>query len=211
MTAEIDQIKREVAKLNEIIKRQSLLISKTGQSLLQLQISQQRTDVENLGTSRKKNSVQTVSDFATNDDLVQLVGELQGQLDTIEDRSIRRTVNCGKVDPNDVIAPMPNADSEILAPQDGLFPNTVKEFEELTDVKLFRIAKFYELVPPSAKEEENFEKYLEGKVENFHITDIPDEDIGKQLGDYKKDQLDDVFNDLARYLGLRSRRGTDIW
>ncbi|EDO18487.1 hypothetical protein Kpol_1032p84 [Vanderwaltozyma polyspora DSM 70294] len=213
MSSELEQLRKEVDKLSEVVKKQNLLISKTGQNLLELQITQQKADVASFGEpkSNKKATHLTSSDYATNEDLVQLVAELQGQLDTIEDRSIRRIVNSHKSDPSDIVAPIPNADSEILFAEDGLFPKTLKDFEDISDIKLFKVAKFYELVPPSSQEEEEFEKFLEGKVESFHISDIPDEDIEKQISHYKRDQLDDVFNDVARYLGLRSRRGTDVW
>ncbi|CCE65882.1 hypothetical protein TPHA_0N01010 [Tetrapisispora phaffii CBS 4417] len=211
MSGELEHLKKEVAKLNEIVKRQSMLISRTGQNVLEMQVSKQKHDVSKFGSSKGGSKGYSDSDLATNEDLIQLVGELQGQLDNMEDRSIRRIINSTKTAPDDIVAPIPNADSDILDAKDGLYPSTVKEFEDLTDLKLFKIAKFYELIPPSAKEEEEFEKYLEGKVENFHINDIPDEELQKQLFNYKKDQLDDLFNDLARYLGLRSRRNNDTW
>lgn len=217
MSEELSHLKQQVQELQELVKRQNLLISKTGQSVLELQVSKQRSDIEDLDdkylpSKGKKSSSQFDStDFATNEDLVQLVGELQGQLDTIEERSVRRLVNSTKVDAKDFLAPLPNADGEIPAISDGVFPRSLQDFEKLDNSKLFRLSKFYELLPPSLKEQEKFEDFLEGKVENFHINETTEEDVEKELENYSEEQLTDIFNDLARYLGIKTRRGTDVW
>ncbi|AQZ12979.1 MRP8 (YKL142W) [Zygosaccharomyces parabailii] len=216
MPAELDHIKQQVADLQRLVKKQSLIISKTGQNVLEMQISKQRSDVGSIGPKApesKHNVAQMeASEVATNEDLVQLVGELQGQLDTIEERNVRRLVNATKTQPDDILAPLPNADSEIPeSGEKGVFAVTLREFEELSDVALFKLAKFYELLPPSLKEQEKFEDFMEGKVEDFHISEMPDEEVQRELKNYSSGQLDDIFNDLARYLGLRSRRGTATW
>ena len=144
-------------------------------------------------------------------DRVQLVGELQGQLDSIEERSVRRLVNSTKGEKKDYLAPLPNADGEIPSVTEGFFPRALEDFESISDINLFKLAKYYELLPPSLKEKEKFEDYLEGKLENFHINDMSDEDVEKELKEFSQDQLTETFNDVARYLGVRSRRGTDIW
>lgn len=214
MSSDLDLLRQQVAELQELVKRQSLIISKTGQNVLELQVSKQKSDVNAFGKpSASKSSVAQLetADLATNEDLVQLVGELQGQLDTIEERSVRRLANSIKTDPKDLLSPLPNADAEIPVIGESLFPKSLKEFEEISNVALFKLAKFYELLPPSLKEQEKFEDFLEGKVEDFHISEIPDEEVEKELKKYSSDQLDDVFNDVARYLGLRLRRGTAAW
>lgn len=216
MSTELDQIKQQVADLQRLVKKQSLIISKTGQNVLEMQISKQRSDVGSIGpkpAESKHNVAQMeASEVATNEDLVQLVGELQGQLDTIEERNVRRLVNATKTMPEDILAPLPNADSEIpQGGESGVFAVTLKDFDGLSDVALFKLAKFYELLPPSLKEQEKFEDFMEGKVEDFHISEMPDEEVQRELKNYSSGQLDDIFNDLARYLGLRSRRGVATW
>ncbi|QLG70552.1 hypothetical protein HG535_0A04930 [Zygotorulaspora mrakii] len=217
MSGELELLKTQVAELQELVKRQTLLISKTGQNVLELQVSKQRSDVNSFGSSKQSSGSKVSNpqvesaDLATNEDLVQLVGELQGQLDTIEERSIRRLANSAKVDAHEFLSPLPNADGEIPLAEGNLFPRTLKEFKAITNISLFKLAKFYELLPPSLKEQEAFEDFLEGKVQDFHIDEIPDEEVEKELKKYSADQLEDVFNDLARYLGLKQRRGTATW
>lgn len=134
MSNELDILKQQVAELQELVKRQSLIISKTGQNVLELQVSKQRSDVNSFGKpAATKSSVAQLesADYATNEDLVQLVGELQGQLETIEERSIRRLVNYSKTDSKDLLSPLPNADAEIPVVGDGLFPRSLGDFENL--------------------------------------------------------------------------------
>ncbi|SCU88128.1 LADA_0E08350g1_1 [Lachancea dasiensis] len=222
MSDELLKLKTQVEELQQLVKKQNLLISKTGQSVLELQVAKQKSDVDGLDTQfsgfGKGGKTSTSSahndpttDFATNEDLVQLVGELQGQLESIEERSIRRLVNSTKTEKKDYLAPLPNSDGEIPVVADGFFPRSLEDFETISNVDLFRLAKYYELLPPSLKEQEKFEDYLEGKLENFHINDLPEEDVKKELGNFSADQLVETFNDVARFLGVKSRRGTDIW
>lgn len=211
MSSELELLKQQVAELQELVKRQSLIISKTGQNVLELQVAKQKAGVEAFGKAPSSKSQLEGADYATNEDLVQLVGELQGQLEAIEERSIRRLVNSTKSDPKDLISPLPNSDAEIPVVGEGFFPRSLEEFEKISDVALYKLAKFYELLPPSLKEQEQFEDYLEGKVEEFHISEIKDEEVEKELKKYSSDQLEDVFNDVARYLGLKVRKGTSTW
>ena len=79
MSSELELLKTQVAELQELVRRQSLLISKTGQNVLELQVSKQRADVDSFGSkpssgSKVNNSQVENADLATNEDLVQLVG-----------------------------------------------------------------------------------------------------------------------------------------
>ncbi|CAI4034629.1 hypothetical protein SMKI_11G0770 [Saccharomyces mikatae IFO 1815] len=219
MSNEIELLQKQVSELQELVKKQSLIISKTGERVLELQVSKQKHDVSDFDSkfsksvSKKSGSTAQfdATDFATNEDLVELVKELQGELNFIEERSIRRLVNSLKKEDNDVVAPLPNADGDIPVISDGIFPKSLKEFKNISDLNLVRLAKFYERLPPTLKEQEDFENFLEGKVEAFHINETTDEEISKELEKFSKDDLDDAFNDVARYLGLSLRRGTEIW
>ncbi|AGO11306.1 AaceriACR047Cp [[Ashbya] aceris (nom. inval.)] len=214
LNTQVEGLKKQVAELQALVKRQGVLLTKTGQSVLELQVSKQKHDMANLDEKflpKGGASKFDTTDFATNEDLVQLVGELQGQLDTMEERSVRRLVNSTKVDDKDFLAPLPNADGEIPDVKDGLFPLTLGDFKKLDHVKVYKLAKFYELLPPTLREQEKFEDFLEGKVENFHISETPDDDVKAEVERLTEEQLDDIYNDIARYLGLRCRSGTSVW
>lgn len=194
----------------------SLLISKTGESVMQLQLDKQRADVkkfdDNFSTLKVKESAIDPTDFATNGDLVELVGELQGELSHIEERAIRRTINSTKTDSNDTLAPMPNLDGDIpTLKEKHLFVATLGKFENIGDEQLYRLAKFYERLPPAMKEEEDFAKIVSGKVEEININEISDAEIREELKKYSKEELNEIFNEVARYLGVRCRRGANIW
>ncbi|CAI4044553.1 hypothetical protein SKDZ_11G0740 [Saccharomyces kudriavzevii ZP591] len=219
MSNEIDLLQKQISELQDLVKKQSLIISKTGERVLELQVAKQKNAVSDFDSkfsksiSKKSGSTAQfdATDFATNEDLVELVKELQGELNFIEERSIRRLVNSMKKGDDDVIAPLPNADGDIPDTSDGVFPKSLKEFRDIADLKLIRLAKFYERLPPTLKEQEDFENFLEGKVEAFHINETTDEEVSKELEKFSKNELDDAFNDVARYLGLSLRRGTEIW
>ncbi|CCH60111.1 hypothetical protein TBLA_0C03070 [Henningerozyma blattae CBS 6284] len=210
---EVDDLKKQVAALQEIVQKQSLLISKTGENVMAMQVKNQGKEMEKMGiTPARSSSADLINaDIATNDDLVQLVGELQGQLDTIEERSIRRVVNSTKTKDDDVLAPLPNPDGDTPTFSDDLFPKTIGEFKAIDDFKLYRMAKFYEVLQPSMKQQEAFEDFMDGKAENFYSADLTDDEINAEIKKLSKDELEDAFNDLARYLGAVARRGESTW
>ncbi|CCF59764.1 hypothetical protein KAFR_0H03540 [Kazachstania africana CBS 2517] len=212
MTSELETLKKQIADLHELVKKQSLIITKTGQNVLQLQLEKQRADVNKLGPTQPKVPIDFDStDFASDQDLVDLVAELQGELNIVDERAIRRTANSTKTKATDIIAPLPNADGETPTVKDSFFPITLKDFISISDVNLVRVAKFYERLPPTVEEQQRIDNYLEGKVQDLSISQPSDESILKELQDYSKDEVDDMFNDVARYLGLTSRRGTETW
>ena len=259
---EIVELKKRIYQLEQLVQKQNKIITKTGQNVLELQMDKQRQNVSDLNLSSNSDNVSHVmennkkssssssnnrnsnkfavdfdtTDFVTNDDLVQLVGELQIELNNIEERSIRRMINCNKSNPMDVLAPLPNPDGDTPCIQTGnnykdeyqyeydygFFPRTVNDFINIDDFNLIKLAKFYECLPPTLNDKLDLNKFLDEKIENLSSTDntdktfsndvlITDEQIERELKDYSRDQLDDIFNDVARYLGLRNRRGTDIW
>lgn len=260
---EIIELKKRIYQLEQLVQKQNKIITQTGQNVLELQMDKQRQSVSDLNlssnndhnnsnnnnningsrsrnrsTSNNKNSNRFVdfdtTDFVTNEDLVQLVGEIQIELNNIEERSIRRMINCNKADLKDVLAPLPNPDGDTPCIQTGnnhkdeyryeydyeFFPRTVNDFVNITDLNLIKLAKFYECLPATLQDRLELNKFLDEKIENLSTsTDKPfsnevfitDEQIGLELKNYSRDQLDDIFNDVARYLGLRNRRGTDIW
>ncbi|CCK71650.1 Mrp8p KNAG_0H02350 [Huiozyma naganishii CBS 8797] len=215
MSSELEELRKQVTQLEQLVAKQTKVLSKTGQSVLELQVSNQKRDVDNFGPPTASKTVARdkfdSTEFATNDDIIGLVGELQIELNHIEERSIRRLVNATKTEEKDILAPLPNADGDTPDFKTSFFPKTMKEFIEIDDVNLFKLARFYECLPPTMKEQDDLEKFLDGKLDNLHVNDFDDATIKKELENYKKDQLDDIFNEVARYIGLRSRRGDDIW
>ncbi|GME80795.1 unnamed protein product [Ambrosiozyma monospora] len=144
----VEELQKEVTQLKELVKKQSTLLAKTGEQLLEIQVRQTSTELKALdphklkGSSKIKDDTTTshplsagsigsdidTSEFATNQDLVQLVGELQGQLIILEQRSIDRTANSFLTSSEDEITPLTNADGD--PPNQFLFPKTLKEFHE---------------------------------------------------------------------------------
>lgn len=207
--SEVESLKQQVADLAALVKKQSQLLTKTGQQVLSLQVESTKHKVSDFNPknlsgaprSRHQPSVDT-TDFATNEDLVQLVGELQGQLEVLEERGIRRLINSQKK-AGEVLAPLLNQDGE--EPSFELFPGTLAEFEKLNDEDLVKLARFYELLPPTAAERAKFEEFIEGK------SDSPDADVVVKPSDFSKDDLVEAYDKLARFLGLSFRRGDDAW
>lgn len=207
MTA-TQSLSKRLEALEALVRKQNVLIGKTGQGMLAMQLDKQKSDLSHIPGAT---SIGGPSNAATDEDLVQLVAELQAELNNMEERSIRRMANAGKTDPKSPVAPMLNADGDVPETLDDWFPVTVGEFEAISTVSLFRLAKFYERMPLSAKEQEKYEQYLDGKIESMRVTDSTDEDVQEEIKAYSPDQIDDIFNDVARYLGLPARRGVHQW
>ena len=207
---ELQSLKKRLDALEILVRKQNVLIGKTGQGMLAMQLDKQKSDLSHMPGSVTEPAAGSAH-AATDEDLVQLVAELQGELNNIEERSIRRMANAGKSSAKEAIAPMLNADGDVPLQTDEWFPKTVGDFESISTTNLFRLAKFYERMPLSGKEQEKYEQYLDGKIESMKVTDSTDEDIAAEMKNYSPDQIDDIFNDLARYLGLPARRGVHEW
>lgn len=211
---EFEHLQEQIKELQLLVQKQNKVISKTGQQLIEFQVKSQKQAFHSLPDPLKKShSALDPSEFASNEDLVQLVGELQLQLDTLEKRNILRIVNSAKTEDEDIIAPLTNQDGEEPS-KETKFPTTLKNFKQLTDVDLYRLAKFYELVPAADSETEKLDDYLAGKIEDYNITeDVSEPAIKKEMEKNftSSSDLDDLFNELARYLGLRVRKGDSAW
>lgn len=209
-------LETRIQQLEELVSRQSKLLTKTGEQVLSLQVAQTGSKLaafnpHSLSGSdqvKKTSKFQPTSgpeseDFATNEDLVQLVGELQGQFDLLEERSIRRLINSTK-QPGENLAPLLNPDGE--EPPLELYPKDLDELKSIEDLKLIKLAKFYELLPPTQEERSKFEEYLEGKGENPQLQEIE-----IKVEDYSKEDLTEAFDNVARFLGVKLRRGENAW
>lgn len=237
--SEVTDLKKRIYQLEQLVQKQNKIITKTGQNVIELQMDKQKRGVQefaniesNVPSQSQPNTIYNnkgvvgfdTSDFATNEDIVQLVGELQIELNNIEERSIRRMINASKHKPKDILAPLPNADGETPTFDYDFFPTSLDDFININDFNLIKLAKFYECLPPTPKDKEELDKFLNEKIENIQISEdknnsdqfsdvvlVSDEQLKEDLKHYNKDQLNDIFNEVARYLGLGNRRGTDIW
>lgn len=189
----VEQLTQQINDLSLLVKKQSQLLTKTGEQVLTLQVRAQReSDNEPKSLSgkvsqRRKQPTFDTTDFATNDDLVQLVGELQGQLEVIEERSIRRLVNSQKKE-GDVLAPQLNSDGE--EPPLELYPKDIEAFTKINDSDLVKLARFYEVLAPTQEEKAKFEDFVEGKSEKL------DTEVAVDPSLYSQDDLNDAFDKL---------------
>lgn len=212
-------LQERITQLELLVQKQNKIITQTGKNVIELQVSHTRNQVKDFSKS-----VDT-TDFVTNDDIIQLVGELQIELNNIEERSIRRMINVHKTNDDDLIAPLPNPDGETpnLTNYD-FFPKQIKDFKNINDLNLLKLAKFYECLPASSLEQDELNTFLNDKLEDLNLAKekgqeaklsnevfVSEEKLKKELSLYNDDKLNDTFNEVARYLGLSMRRGTDIW
>ncbi|KAM9888033.1 hypothetical protein OXX69_013172, partial [Metschnikowia pulcherrima] len=84
------ELAQQVQQLSELVQKQGQMIAKTGKQLMEMQLSDVKSRMAQMDAPQQKFNIE---DYATNEDIVQLVCELQGQLDFMEDRSIARTFN----------------------------------------------------------------------------------------------------------------------
>lgn len=219
MGTEIKALQERIQQLELLVQKQNKIITQTGKNVIELQVNQTRNEVKDF-----TKSVDT-TDFITNDDIIQLVGELQVELNNIEERSIRRMINVHKTNDDDLIAPLPNPDGETpnLTNYD-FFPKQIKDFKKIDNLNLLKLAKFYECLPASSLEQEELKTFLDDKLDDLNEAKtkgeeskmsnevfVSEEKLKKELSLYNEDKLNDMFNEVARYLGLSMRRGTDIW
>lgn len=198
----IEQLNDKITNLTGIVEKQSALIGKTGQQLVEMQIKGVKksiNDMDNKAQPAKADDID-LSDYVTNDDIVQLVGELQGQLDGLEDRVTNRILNSklvsGKEDGK--ILPLTNKDGEL--PPSDIFPKTVKEFKLLSKDNITSLAEFYELVVVN---ESGLTKVLEeSNAKSVEEANALLEKENKNRSSYTEDDIKVLYQDLSRYLGL---------
>lgn len=204
----IKELQDKIADLSLVVKKQSELLAKTGQQVLSLQVDKTKQSFNSTApsaSSKLRNLPPTIdtSDFATNEDIIQLAGELQGQLELIEERSIRRLIN-SKKEPKEILAPLPNSDGE--EPPLEHFPKNIDDFINISKKSLLILAKFYDLLQPTTEEISKYEQFVENN-EIQPVTDVTDIDESQ----YSEVETNDCFDQLARFLGLTVRRNTDVW
>lgn len=196
----IDELEAQVNALKAVVEKQSQLIAQTGQQLLDLQVNNVRSRMNNMQVDLPQPAAAVdPDDFVTNEDIVQLVGELQGQLDLLEDRTINRAYN-SQLAQGSAIAPLHNRDGE--QPPVDLFPLTVAQFEALDPLLLVLLAEFYDLAaaPPPASID-NAASMQEAQQILNHQQSLP---LEERIGAYSEEQLKELKSVLGRFLGLQT-------
>lgn len=198
----IESLQKQVDHLTKLVEKQNKIILSTGEKLMQLQLQHQRDKHMEL-EAKNKHFGEPSTDFVTNEDIVQLVGELQGQLLTLDYKSFGRVANStmGSHEPLEVI---PNHDGEY--PPESIFPSTKQDFEDFDNLKVFILARFYELLPPSSSDEvdEIFIKHFDNLAVDEKESKTLESEMDLLLPETS--DRDSLFNKLAMYLGLGVRK-----
>lgn len=188
--SEVQDLSKRVDALTAYVEKQAKMIGKTGEQLVAMQVKNVKELMAGGGSKID------MEDYITNDDIVQLVGELQGQLDALEERTTRRMFNCHLSVENDdgLIAPITNQDGETPL---ELLPKTVGEFKSLDKKSIVQLCHFYEVIKEVLPE--NFQPGNENNGET-------EEAFWKRMENLSAKEVDEYHDELARYLGLRVRK-----
>lgn len=190
LQAQIDDLKAQVAKQHNIVV-------KTAQQMLAMQVKETKAQMDAIPNpgAIATGGIDT-TEFATNEDLVQLVGELQGQLNLLEQKSVLRTINAHQSADEDILIPLPNVDG--IMPVKDVFPHSIAEFKTLAGETILHLAKFYHLLPPTLEERAKMQAFVDGKIENPNDAG----DYEAPAEDYPPETIDEMFSELADFLGV---------
>lgn len=201
-------LEQQVKDLTQLVQKQSKLTAQTGKQLMELQVKDVKSKMAQIDNKQPKFDPE---DFASNEDIAQLVFEILNQLEFLEDRSIKRVYNSHLLKDSlagEKIAPLCNKDGE---PAPANFPETLGDLEKLPPLDLIKLCEFYDLFVDHLSTED--EKLLNS--ENLSPEDamklanaaggMPAED---RLATTTADDLKEIFDEFARYIGVRIRRGT---
>ncbi|KAI5957674.1 MRP8 [Candida theae] len=204
----LEEVNKKISDLEIIIEKQSKIIATTGQKLLEIQVKEVKSRMADLDSGASKAQSFDTADYIGNDDVVQLVTELQSQLDNLEDRASRRTYNSTLIKDEQKLAPMSNKDGD--EPQFSL-PSTLKDFKQMPKAKVLELGVFYEILLPN---EEEINEVLEkdtGNSKNEIIDLAKNKDVSKLEEQFTDEQVDEVYDEIARYFGITHRRASDGW
>lgn len=200
----IEDLQEQINDLKSQVVKQRAIIAKTAQQMLSMQVKDTKQHMDSipdplgLGGAGGAAAAVDTADFATNEDLVQLVGELQGQLNLLEQKSVLRTVNSHQHRDSDVLLALPNLDGDM--PASEVFPHSVAEFVNLGDDVVVQLCKFYQLLPPTLEERARMQAFVEGKIAS------PNEplngDYEPPADDYPPETLAELFVELANFIGV---------
>lgn len=188
------------------------MIAQTGKQLMEMQLSDVKKRMALMDSSPQQKI--NVEDFATNEDIVQLVCELQGQLDFMEDRSIARTFNSHLTKTSadtEKIAPLCNRDGT-LAP--GYFPQTVADLNSIDSADLLRLSEFYELIVENETDPEmeaiiKSDTLTPEDAQKIMNTSLGQKLLEQRLEEMTPDDVTELFDAFARFIGVRIRKVSD--
>lgn len=203
-----DSLAAQVKELTELVQKQSKVLAQTGKQVMEMQLKDVKSKMSQMDTKPQKIDTE---DFVTNEDIVQLVGELQGQLDYLEDRTIKRAFNSHLTENSsraDKVAPLCNRDGD---PAPEYYPATLGDVLALDSEQLLRLCEFYELILENEPDPE-----LQNILKADSLTEegarrlfaSNEASVQQRLELLTKEDADELFDEFARYIGVRVRRGT---
>lgn len=205
-----EDIHQKINELSARVQKQSEVIAQTGKQLIEMQVRNVKNSMAL--TDPKPQAIDT-EDFVTNEDIVQLVGELQSQLDYLEDRTVRRAFNThidGSSATSSKIAPLSNRYGEPAPPE---YPATVEDLQNISPDNLLLLAEYYELIVdnepnPELEKIMNSDTFTKEDAEKLLGPAQLDKTIEDKLKLFSNDDLDELFDEFTRYIGVRIRRGS---
>lgn len=193
----VKKLQEQIDDLKKQLTKQHNIVVKTAQQVLAMQVKDTKKQVDaipNPGTIAT-GGIDT-TEFATNEDLVQLVGELQGQLNLLEQKSVLRTINAHQSKDEDILVPLPNVDG--VMPIKDVFPHSIAEFKALPGETILHLSKFYQLLPPTLEERAKMQAFIDGKIESPNAPT----DYDAPAEDYPPETINEMFSELADFLGI---------
>lgn len=207
----IEELSQKIKDLEALVHKQNEVIANTGRQLMEIQVK----DVKNKMFKEEAPKPLDTEDFVTNEDIVQLVGELQSQLDYMEDRTIKRGFNTHISKDSESSAPIAPLCNRFGEPAPEFFPSTLKQLKEISPIDLVQLAEYYELIIENEPDTEltdivKGEGLTKEDAEKLLGPLTLDKTIEEKVELFTKEDLDTLFDEFARYIGVRVRRG-DGW
>lgn len=201
-------LEQQVKNLTELVHKQSKLIAKTGEKVMEIQMNEVKSKMAAIDLKQPKFDPK---DFASNEDIAQLIFEVLNQMEYLEDRTIKRVCNSRLLNaskPSEQIAPLYSKDGE--EPPE-IFPNTVKDLLELKPLDLIQLCDFYDLFVdgPTPEQTELLNAPNICPEEAIKLASMSGGIPAKErLAMSSEDDLRDIFDEFSRYIGVLIRRGT---
>lgn len=238
----LKSVKAEIDNITAQLYRNSKAVAETGRRVLNMESGDRTKSHGRISdhTSRIRDSADSDDEDSeaagnhgaavANEDLVQLVTELQGQLDLLDSRSVRRSANAFAAQDSDLIAPLPGNDgyipgespvptttsSEVDEEESTLpknaFPKTIKGFTSLPKKDVEAWLQYYELLPPDEAELRDLLSQAAGSSQNSEKEEAAKNNVASSTSDLlSEEEANTHFDILARFLGLRVRKSADVW
>lgn len=211
-TMSLEELSQKIKDLENVVHKQNEVIANTGRQLMEIQVKDVKTKMFKQESQPKPIDTE---DFVTNEDIVQLVGELQSQLDYLEDRTMKRGFNSHISESSELsakIAPLCNRFGE---PAPEIYPETLEQLNKISPVDLVQLAEYYELIIENEPDQELAEivkgdTLTKEDAEKLLGPSKLDKTLAEKVELFTKEDLDALFDEFARYIGVRVRRG-DGW